>query len=168
MSETGKKHRKLNNDFIESVRNGVPNWLLLNEGEIKWYKKNIIRWNIDDNTWYLKEDKTEYQELDNFVEDYRELFSRENIGVPGKQGTFGTVKKKLVRFQEEFGHTNEEILAGVKMFLSQLSNPKYCFKADNFIYKRLEYTKDSEISNLKIWVDEYLNSQDSGFYETVV
>ena len=68
---------------------------------------------------------------DQFVKEFRDLFP------PGKRGDKNLVKERLQTLMMEVKTSKDQVLDAVKMYLSELTDSKYCQHAHYFIEKRL-------------------------------
>jgi hypothetical protein len=96
-----------------------------------------------------RSDRAINQELEDFVEEYRNLWKGLK---PGSMGSLNGCKEKLIRWMKENpNYSKENILNAAKIYLNTLENYKFLQQADYFIYKKDVY---GESSRLSAFIDE--------------
>lgn len=100
------------------------------------------------------------EELLKFCEKYVFLFKKHNIGVAGKSLRPIEVLPKMKKFLREFPHySKEHILKCTKAYLDNcLKKNTWITGCGYFIYKRLENTKESEVSLLATACEDFADS----------
>lgn len=75
---------------------------------------------------------------DEFVDKYRELFSKSALGVPGKMGDRNGIKKKLEIFMSKYPFSEDQILEAAENYIQtqRENNYQYLQQADYFIFKQ--------------------------------
>ena len=77
----------------------------------------------------------EQEVSEDFINCYRNKFSRKNIMVSGKMGNGKDLTRKFQEFYKEYNFSTDVILKATDLYISELNNPIYCMQADHFIYK---------------------------------
>lgn len=77
----------------------------------------------------------EQEVSEDFINCYRNKFSRKNIMVSGKMGNGKDLTRKFQEFYKEYNFSTDVILKATDLYISELTNPIYCMQADHFIYK---------------------------------
>jgi hypothetical protein len=77
----------------------------------------------------------EQEVSEDFINCYRNKFSRKNIMVSGKMGNGKDLIRKFQEFYKEYNFSTDVILKATDLYISELTNPIYCMQADHFIYK---------------------------------
>ncbi len=103
-----------------------------------------------------KDEKTDSQAFVDLVNAMRDLFHKDNLGVIGKRSTFADTFPKLARFKQEYGYSDNIILGATKLYVDHIKKTHgFPRELHYFVYKRLEGAKDSEISDLAKWCEEF-------------
>ncbi len=117
-------------------------------------------------TLIVENEKVSIQEIDitPFAQEYRKLFKDVN---PARTGDLQTVKVKLSRFMEQYDSSQEEILAAVNLYISELSDSNFIKGADNFIFFK---HKDSSIeqSALLNYITRIRNGESPDWFKQTV
>lgn len=126
----------------EIIRSCIANDLfyLLNIKECETFLNKMLidgELTVHEGKFYVaKNGQPENLTLDDFVEEFRALFSSKRLGVAGKMGSKFTVRKKAKRFHIETGYTYEQILQVAKDYIHSVDNKKFVCSADYFFYKQ--------------------------------
>lgn len=116
------------------------------------------------NLWGINEYLTEKVTNDDsvFMENcirYVQLFDKKNIGVTDKKCNANDIVFKMKKFFSTYPQYNwEDVLEGTRFKIEEMRREnrlKYLQKANYFIFKRTELTKDSEVSTLVSAIEEY-------------
>lgn len=90
-----------------------------------------------------------FNDFDNFVKEYRNLFKGLKVG---SQGSLPACRDKLKRWMiDNPNYTREDVLKAARIYINTLDNYQYLQQADYFIYKKDKY---GEQSRLSVFVDE--------------
>ena len=96
-----------------------------------------------------KSERVVNNELDSFIEDFRNKWKGLK---PGSMGSLSTCKEKMKRWmQENPTYSPQQILTAAKIYINSLDNHTYLQQADYFIYKK---DGKEESSRLSAFVDE--------------
>lgn len=93
-----------------------------------------------------------------WIEEYREMFSKKSTGRAGLMSDSISVTNKMKRFQIQFGYDKDLILKATAQYIKD-SDPSYYQEADYFIFKR-DGKKNEERSKLAAWCDLIINDED--------
>lgn len=101
------------------------------------------------------------------VNTMRTYFTKESLGVRGKCSTVQDVLPKISRFKEQYGYTDDTIIGACKLYAANIRTSKsFARELHYFVYKRLDGNKESEVSDLAKWCEEYLNGREATDYSS--
>jgi len=84
------------------------------------------------------------EELDGFIDDYRQLWKGRK---PGSMGSDLGCKEKMSRWMKENPtFSKNDILKAAKLYLNNLDNNVYLQRADYFIFKKDKFGESSQLS----------------------
>lgn len=113
----------------------------------------------------LKKTKEDDSLLD-WIDDFRNKFSKKNLGVLGKTTDLKTVNKKLKKFLKEYDYTKDEILGATDLYVNTMKSKgsiNYIRDCGYFIYKRIDGIDQSDLAN---FCEEYRQNGSSGGYNS--
>lgn len=116
-------------------------------------KKEFFRRNYKTKQFDLKNKLPDKTLILDWIEEYRNLFDKSNIGVAGKKSTSKSCQNKMEKFLKEYNYSKQQILEATKLYISK-TNPLYIRQADYFISKIVDGT---ETSTLATWCEEIKN-----------
>lgn len=101
-----------------------------------------------------------------WVEEFRDKFSKKNLGVLGKTTDLKTVNKKLKKFLKEYDYTSQEILGATDLYINTMKSKgsiNYIRDCGYFIYKRIDGIDQSDLAN---FCEEYRQNGSTGGYNS--
>lgn len=136
--------KKLEQKILIKIFNDEIN-ILLKRG------KELIESQLENNE--KPDDSYSYDEIDKFVETYRQKWKGMGTGLMGSPKA---CKDKLTTWLEENPqYTFDDILMAVDMYLRSVNNPKYIQRADYFISKIENKVQHSRLSAFIEEIDNY-------------
>lgn len=97
-----------------------------------------------------------------FVAEYRNLFP------PGKKGDLNGVTTKLQGLFTEVDVSEEDVMNATQLYLSEITDEKYCMQADYFIEKTTDGTLRQAIRQFLERIQEDDNSSEVKYGEQVI
>ena len=92
---------------------------------------------------------------DNKLEEFIKLFSKTNIGIPGKTTPKITVVKKLIKFFNDYpDYTMEDIISATTLYIETMKKEgsiKFIRECGYFIYKKIDGIEQSDLAK---WCEE--------------
>lgn len=96
---------------------------------------------------------------DNKLDEFISLFSKKNLGIPGKTTSKINVVKRLLKFFKEYpDYTMEDIIEATKLYIENLKKTgslTYIRECGYFISKKIDGIDQSDLAK---WCEEYKSS----------